>query len=1213
MSKTMSSRYSVSLQKAIEKIKQISGKPLTESEREKKTIELALDLLEASLITKTLSEKRKQAELSRMMRDSSGKAFTTSMADQCFRSNSSSRIANQCIYLLDVFGIPKYLDFFKRTQLYCFRFLAPICPGLFVPFLTFALRKETAAVILPAEPKALRKHIMLRKKEGVQINLNHLGEAILGEKEAFERLNVYLKDLRSPDIEYISIKISTLFSQIHLIAWENTLDVLADRLKQLYRAAMANTFEKASGEKTVKFVNLDMEEYRDLHLTKELFIKVLSDGEFLSFSAGIVLQAYLPDCFSIQQELTKWAKERVSRGGAPIKIRIVKGANLAMEQFEASLRNWPQAPYLTKAEVDANYKKMVCYGCEKENARAVHLGIATHNLFDMAHAILVRAENEVEEYVIFEMLEGMADHTRRVLQAVIKDVLLYCPVATKKEFSSAIAYLIRRLDENTGPENFLRYSFGLKVGSMEWEDQVERFIQSCKEASKVFEGSRREQNRFEKAPLYDVRSPFCNEADTDFSLEINRKWASEILSKWHKKQIEKIPCVIGGEELLSSLQEEGFDPSYPDVPFYQYSLASSSDVDKAIIVAKEEELIWQKVPVEEKGALLAKVAQKLRQYRKDLVGAMIADGGKALLEADAEVSEAIDFAEYYLRSALKLNEMEDMSWEARGTILVTPPWNFPVAIPAGGILAALVTGNCVLFKPAPESVLSGWILVKALWEAGISKKVLQFINCVDEPVGSQLIADERINGVILTGATSTARLFMKIRNDLDLFAETGGKNAMIITALSDRDLAIKDLVQSAFGHSGQKCSAASLAILEAEVYDNPHFLQQLKDAVESLSFGSPWTLSAKVTPLIREAGESLHKALTTLEPGEKWLVEPKQSPDNSNLWSPGVKLGVKPGSFIHTTECFGPVLAVMRARDLDHAIEIANGTIYGLTSGIHSLDTREIKRWMSKIEAGNLYINRTITGAIVQRQPFGGCKASGFGFGVKAGGPNYLYQFVKPFQKALPLDRVTPCLALSRLMDLCDKISFSAEELGLWYASLCSYSFWVQHLQSHYDLDKPEGLSDLVIGQDNILCYVPRKNLIFRIQEGTSFLNVLRVFAAAICAKVSLEVSFEKSPIDFSINWKEACPNFTFIQELEESFLQRVAQGNVDRIRLLYSPGESFRRVAAESGCFLDIGEPLANGRWELLHYLREVSISYDYHRYGNLGIRESEKRNPIL
>ena len=277
-----------------------------------------------------------------------------------------------------------------------------------------------------------------RRLEGVRLNLNHLGEAILGEEEAKRRLGVYLSDLEQPDIEYISVKISTIYSQIHLLGWEATLEALAERLRKLYRVAMKHQFTRADGTIVPKFVNLDMEEYRDLVLTKDLFKKVLDEHEFKNFSAGIVLQGYLPDSHDIQKELTEWAMQRVKSGGANIKIRIVKGANLAMEQFEASVRDWSQAPYTKKSDVDANYKKMVTYGCENIHAKAVHLGIASHNLFDIAYAMLMRAENNVAKEVNFEMLEGMADHIRRVVQKLSRDILLYCPVATKEDFQSAI-------------------------------------------------------------------------------------------------------------------------------------------------------------------------------------------------------------------------------------------------------------------------------------------------------------------------------------------------------------------------------------------------------------------------------------------------------------------------------------------------------------------------------------------------------------------------------------------------------------------------------------------------------------------------------------------------------------------------------------------------------------------------------------------------------
>ncbi len=959
-----------------------------------------------------------------------------------------------------------------------------------------------------------------------------------------------------------------------------------------------------------------MEEYRDLDITKELFKKVLNEPEFFNFSAGIVLQAYLPDCFPIQKELTEWAMNRVQQGGAPIKIRIVKGANLAMEQFEASLKGWCQAPYTSKSHVDSNYKRMVSYGCKKEHAKAVHLGIGSHNLFDIAYAMLLRAENHVEPYVSFEMLEGMADHIRRIVQILAEDILLYCPVATKEDFQSAIAYLIRRLDENTGPENFLRYTFGLLPGTNEWDDQVLKFSKSCYEMDSAPLGPRRLQNRYDPVPLLSIGSPFENDSDTDFSLPINRKWAFEIKETWKNKKIDSIPCVIGGELIHQSTPEgKGFSPSNPNELLYTYTLANWEQINRCIEIAKQEEASWQNTPVQTKAELFAKAAQKLRAERGNLTGVMMLDGGKTILECDPEVSEAIDFVEYYLRSMLQMHSLKEINWKAKGTILITPPWNFPVSIPTGGIFAALAAGNCVLFKPAPEAVLSGWILVNTLWDAGIPKNVLQFINCSDEPVGSQLIKDKRINAVILTGATATAHLFMKLRPDLDLHAETGGKNALIVTAMADRDLAIKDLVQSAFGHSGQKCSAASLGILEAEVYDDPHFLQQLKDAVESLSVGSPWDPKSKVIPLIRAPHDALLKGLTTLEEGERWLVEPKQDPKNPNLWSPGVKVGVKPGSFSHLTEFFGPLLALMKADNLDHAIELANATPYGLTSGISSLDEREQKKWLKKIIAGNLYINRSITGAIVKRQAFGGCKASCFGYGSKAGGPNYVFHLATASQAALPEEMAPPSEEVNHLVGLIQKQHLSAEDLGIWYSSISNYTYFAKKLPSHYNPDKPEGLSDLIVGQDNGLYYTPHTRMALRIQETDSILDIFRILAAALVSHVHLEISFSKEqcPISITKEWKNILPKFQFIEESYTKFLQRVEKGDFERIRLASIPKNDLKEAAAKLPCFLDSDPVLASGRLELLHYFREFAVSCDYHRYGNLGLREQEARKPIL
>jgi len=1203
------------MEKAHAKIALAATQPMQNVERTAAAIELAALMLTQAQATQTLFEKTLQAQISRMMNDSMGKAFTTAMTDQCFRSNNPKRVANQLVYLMYEYGVPRYLSFTKRVQLLAFKHIGELFSCILVPLTKRMLRQETSTVILPGEPEALIKHMQRRRKEGVRINLNHLGEAILGEKEAEHRLATYMDDLTNPEIEYISIKISTMYSQLNLLAWDKTLSQLALRLKNLYRCAKTHYFTHPDGTKVPKFINLDMEEYRDLDLTVELFQNVLNDPEFLHDSAGIVLQSYLPDSFPIQQRLTDWAKKRLEKSGAPIKIRIVKGANLAMERVEASLRDWPQAPYDKKADVDANYKRMVHYGCQPENAKAVHIGIASHNLFDIAYALLLRAENHVEEFISFEMLEGMADQMRRVVQQLSGGMLLYCPAATKEEFQNAVAYLVRRLDENTAPENFLRHAFEMHPGTKTWEQQAELFKTSAQKMDHVRSAPRKQQNRNIPPLKPALNTPFENDADTDWSLAQNREWAMNSLHSWKDRTFDPIPSVIGGKQIFDKKSAAiGEDPSFPGKPLYHYALATSEQVDQALDIAVNAQKAWAELPLARRSELLAEVAHQLRLQRGNLIGAMIADTGKTIAEGDVEVSEAIDFVEYYWRNRKEISNLSDLKWYPKGTILVAPPWNFPCSIATGGIAAALAAGNCVIFKPASEAVLAGWELVKLFWKAGISQEVLQFITCEDDPIGSQLVKDPRIASVVLTGATETAKLLLRMRPGLDLMAETGGKNALIITNLSDRDLAVKDAVASAFGHAGQKCSACSLLICEAEVYDDPNFRNQLRDAAASLSVGSPWDLSSKVNPLIHQPNPTLLKGLTYLESGEEWLLKPEQDSKNPNLWSPGIKIGVRSDSFTYTNELFGPVLAMMRADNLQHALKLANGTPYGLTSGIHSLDDREKTYWTKHIEAGNCYINRTITGAIVERQPFGGCKASSFGPGIKAGGPNYLMQLMHPQTISLPKETSE----LDKDSHLAKKLNLlthhlkhqksSEEELKIWHRSIGNYLFyWERYFTISHD---PCHL----IGQDNFLNYVPHKKVRFRIQAEDTILDVLRVMAAAFICGNNLEVSLDRKQLVSmlsSTDWKQF-HHLKLIEESEKQFLVRLQKHAIKQIRLISNPSQELHDGLADLGCVSVARPVLANGRVELLHYVREQCISADYHRYGNLGLRESEVRKQI-
>lgn len=1184
------------------------NKKLSVEDRCQHAIELAKLILEEAQATRTFQEKRMQAELAGMVQDIYSKAFTTTVADQCFRSRDSNRIADQLTYVINRYGVPKFLNVGRRVGLYAFKWLGKVVPSLLVPLTKRMIRKETSAVILPGEYSQLVVHIKKRYQENVLVNLNHLGEAVLGEAEAEHRLQIYLEDLTKPEIEYISVKISTICSQLNLLAWEETLKILSKRLRCLYRIAKNNFHMRPDGQQVSKFVNLDMEEYRDLHLTVALFCSVLDEPEFHQYSAGIVLQSYLPDSYLIQRELTSWAKKRVAAGGAPIKIRIVRGANLAMEQFEASLRGWPQAPYTTKIEVDANFKRMMTYGSDPANAAVAHLGIGTHNLFDIAYMLLLRAENSIERYVTFEMLEGMADQMRRVVQQLAGVVLLYCPVASEEEFQNAVAYLIRRFDENTAPDNFLRHMFGLHPGTQEWQRQADLFVEAVQMSEQVSSNPRRMQSRWQIPLRLPVHAYFANEPDTDWALAQNYRWGQSIIQKWGMQHSlpPMIPLVIGDAQIFTKKDGVGRDPSRPGCLLYQYSLATQAHIDKSLNVAKDAFSIYSNMPVEERSHLLKEVAQQLRRHRDDLIGVMVADTGKTIVEADVEVSEAVDFAEYYSRKLEHMLSMTDIHWAPKGIILVAPPWNFPCSIPAGCLLAALATGNCVIFKPANEAVLVGWHLIQLFWEAGFSQEVLQFITCEDEPIGSLLVSDKRLACVMLTGSTATAKLFLKLRPDLDLIAETGGKNALIVSALSDRDLAIKDLVQSAFGYAGQKCSACSLAICEAEVYDDIHFRNQLRDAAASLMVGSSWDLATRINPLIHEPNPILMRGLTTLEEGEEWLLEPKPDPKNPNLWSPGIKLGVKQGSFTYQNELFGPVLAMMRAENLKHALQLANGTPYGLTSGLHSLDEREHAYWMQHVEAGNCYINRGITGAIVQRQPFGGCKESSFGPGAKAGGPNYLIQLMHAEQRSLPKNQVFLTPAIEAVLLFFESNNNTFEELQLLRASAGSYLFyWKHYFSQKHD-------PSLVLGQDNIFYYVPHNKVFLRIQQADRLLDLARVAIAATICSTPMEFSVESSLMRSHVNQEllKQFPHFTVYIESQSDFIKRIQEDRFKRIRLLTTPNPDLQAALAEAVCNVVSSPVLANGRLELLHYLREVSLSFDYHRYGNLGIREGETRH---
>jgi RHH-type proline utilization regulon transcriptional repressor/proline dehydrogenase/delta 1-pyrroline-5-carboxylate dehydrogenase len=461
-----------------------------------KAVYLARLLQDRAALLQTPQERKQQAELERMIRSPHEKATLTQLTDQAFRSRSAVRAADQLTHILDVQGVPRFFSAVDRTLLKGFQSFGSYLPGVAVPLVKDKMREETANVILPAERELLSRHLNARRESGMRMNVNFLGEALLGEEEAEARLESYLEALQFPEIEVLSVKISTIFSQVSSLAFEDTVAVLCDRLELLYRAAAKMRFARPDGTVVPKFVYLDMEEYRDLHVTAEAFMRTLDREGLDQVGAGIALQAYLPDSFAVQKRINAWARGRVGSGGVPITVRIVKGANMEMERVEASLRGWSQAPFKTKREVDANYKRMLHQAMQPENIGAVRLGVASHNLFDLAYGLVLAVERRALDEVQFEMLEGMANHQRRALFELTERVLLYAPATRKEDFVYAIGYLLRRLDENSGPDNFLHHAFRLELDGDEWRRLEEQFLDCFELIDRLPEAPRRTQNRW---------------------------------------------------------------------------------------------------------------------------------------------------------------------------------------------------------------------------------------------------------------------------------------------------------------------------------------------------------------------------------------------------------------------------------------------------------------------------------------------------------------------------------------------------------------------------------------------------------------------------------------------------------------------------------------------------------------------------------------------
>jgi len=853
----------------------------------------------------------------------------------------------------------------------------------------------------------------MREKQ-LAFTMDLLGEATITEAEADHVQKQYFDLLKglppiinaSPEIPSIdrddigpiprvnvSVKLSALFSQFDPIDPEGTSKVVRGRLRPILALARKNG----------AFVNFDMEQYAFKDTTLRIFREILTEPEFRDWPhVGIAIQAYLKNTETDLQQLLDWAKNERK---CPIWIRLVKGAYWDYETVIAAQNGWPVPVFTEKWQSDDNFE--TCTTFLMQNHTWLRPAFGSHNIRSIAHALAIAEQLKVPKPNFeFQMLYGMADPIKDVLKSMGMRVRIYTPYG---QLLPGMAYLVRRLLENTSNDSFLKQGFSDGVS----ESVLLQAPSAAGPSSFVPRHSTNENPMIAPHPNGVLtKVEFQNEPLSDFSRESNRDAMVQALRSVRSQLGRTFPVVIGNAPVASAEFVESFNPSKSVELIGRTGKATIEQAKLAVASCQAAFETWQEVPIAERAAYLRKVASVMRHRRFELAAWIVLETGKPWRESDADVAEAIDFCDYYAAEALKMWgghgmpvpwEENHYFYEARGVAVIIAPWNFPLAILCGMAAAAVVTGNTVILKPAEQAGVVGAKLMECFQQAGLPAGVVNFVPGVGEDIGPVLVNHPDVALIAFTGSLKVALQINEQASHTPggqnfvkkVIAEMGGKNAVIVDGDADLDEAVRGVVDSAFGYGGQKCSAGSRAIVVAGIYDL--FLNRVIEATKSLTVSAAESPGCSLGPVIdAESRDRIRKFVELGKTQAKLVYQADLGPlaDEGYFVGPTIFADVPETATVAQEEIFGPVLSVIQAKDLDDALRIANGTKYALTGGIFSRSPENIAKVKRKFRVGNLYVNRKCTGALVHRQPFGGFKLSGIG--SKAGGPDYLLQFVVP-------------------------------------------------------------------------------------------------------------------------------------------------------------------------------------------------------------------------
>lgn len=1092
---------------------------------------------------KDIAVPAREARLAELVRDPAGAAFALEVVNGVLRPQEARAVARNLVRLSH--EVPDGIPWGAVFDTHVSAGIASLSASGAVPRVRERYLRLFSHFLLRLDVRELEEHLAdLTRSGGIRPTLAPVTTSASGQLEANRQAADVRDLLLRDDVESVTFRVSAMAGNWRLVDLDGLVDDIASRVAPL--------FDIAAGAERAKVIDLEVGTFEELEPTLRVFERMAND--FPTLVAGISLPDAFPDSLPALRRVAEIARRRSARGGEEVAVRITRGGFLPEERAVAESHGWQPAVFGSAAERSAQFVRMLDFALLPEQSSAFRVVSATHDLFLTAFAWRLARARGVERKLEHEFPLGLASRDVVAVKRDVGGVRILAPVMRSGQLPLAAPYLLRRLGD-------LASNAGDGVPPDEPAAARTRFLRD----ESAFRAALADSRRPAAASLR--RQDFVRTEVADFTNPATREWALGVL--------ERSRDSAAGEELLS-----------------RSVVADRSALEERISRAISLGQSWGERRGVTRATVLDSVGEVLAQWRGLLAEVAVSESRVRIEEADVDVTVAIELAARAAANARELDLVDGAKFSPPRLTVVVSPRSGALTSLAGLVLAALAAGSAVIIKTAPETRRCSAVFVETLVAGGVPPGLVTVLDSEGD-VARALLSDERVDRVLHAGSRHAAKLFHSWSAEMALNSTTGGRNAVIVTPSADLESAVSDLVASAFDHAGQAPTATGTVILVGSVGSSARFLGRLADAVSSVSAGGSTAHPPGISALARPAGERELEALDELAEGETWKVRPRQLDEDGMLWSPGLRDGLRADSLLKRQERRAPVLDIVRAATLGEAIEIQNSTGFGLSAGIHSLDSDEVETWLESAEAGVLCVNRAVAARVGARVPVGGWNRAVLGTGRAAGGQDAAAVLgswepvaVRP-GSTVTLEGVGERVAtlVTAALPGLNFTEFDWVRAGAQSDEAAWSSTFAQRELAQLEFEK------------NVQRYRPIPVTI-RLSEGASVSPLVRVLAAATIAGAPVVVS-TATPLHPALIalFGEPYSPVDVAEVLVESDIRwraRAQAGEIvtARIRLIGGDADVLARVLhGQVGIAVHAGPVTTSGRIELLTFLREQSL----------------------